>query len=125
MWVCCPRKASSTVSIDDSVTFSLASRITKRHRAIITFRSLTSYDGCVLSRQRGSQLETNDDTGEHDNGGTQSRYTYPHDLYSDGSANIRELLEHVARKTDSAGWVIAIIDHDTIDGALPAPPAGI
>ncbi len=41
-----------------------------------------------------------------------------HTIYSDGSANIRELIEHVARNTDLR--VIAITDHDTIDGALLA-----
>jgi predicted metal-dependent phosphoesterase TrpH len=41
-----------------------------------------------------------------------------HTIYSDGSANIRDLLEHVAQKTDLR--VLAITDHDTIDGALLA-----
>ncbi len=41
-----------------------------------------------------------------------------HTTASDGSASPRELLEHVERETDLD--VLAITDHDTIDGALEA-----
>lgn len=41
-----------------------------------------------------------------------------HTLYSDGTASVRELLDHVERHTDLD--VIAITDHERIDGALRA-----
>jgi predicted metal-dependent phosphoesterase TrpH len=41
-----------------------------------------------------------------------------HTEHSDGSASVEALLEHVATKTDLR--VIAITDHDTIEGALKA-----
>jgi predicted metal-dependent phosphoesterase TrpH len=41
-----------------------------------------------------------------------------HTTYSDGNASVERLLEHVATQTDLR--VIAITDHDTIDGALEA-----
>jgi hypothetical protein len=41
-----------------------------------------------------------------------------HTLYSDGTASVAELLEHVERHTDLD--VIAITDHERIDGALRA-----
>ena len=41
-----------------------------------------------------------------------------HSRYSDGSADIRTILEHVAKNTDLD--VIAITDHDTLDGSLRA-----
>jgi predicted metal-dependent phosphoesterase TrpH len=41
-----------------------------------------------------------------------------HTTYSDGSASIREVLGHVAQATDMR--LIAITDHDTINGALLA-----
>lgn len=41
-----------------------------------------------------------------------------HTTYSDGVATVPELLEHVAKNTDLK--VIAITDHDCIDGALQA-----
>jgi predicted metal-dependent phosphoesterase TrpH len=39
-----------------------------------------------------------------------------HSLYSDGTASVREILDHVERDTDLD--VIAITDHERIDGAL-------
>jgi predicted metal-dependent phosphoesterase TrpH len=41
-----------------------------------------------------------------------------HSTYSDGSGTIRQILEHVQRNTDLD--VIALTDHDVIDGALRA-----
>ena len=41
-----------------------------------------------------------------------------HTTYSDGVATVPEILEHVATHTDLK--VIAITDHDRIDGALHA-----
>lgn len=41
-----------------------------------------------------------------------------HTRYSDGSATVRQVLDHVARRTPLR--VIAIADHDTLDGALAA-----
>lgn len=41
-----------------------------------------------------------------------------HSKYSDGEADIEEILEHVEENTDLK--VVAITDHDTIDGALKA-----
>jgi len=41
-----------------------------------------------------------------------------HTLYSDGTATVQELLDHVERTTDLD--VIAITDHERIDGALRA-----
>jgi predicted metal-dependent phosphoesterase TrpH len=41
-----------------------------------------------------------------------------HTSYSDGTASVAAVLEHVATRTDLQ--VIAITDHDTIDGALEA-----
>lgn len=41
-----------------------------------------------------------------------------HTLYSDGTASVQQLLEHVERNTDLD--VIAITDHERIDGALRA-----
>jgi predicted metal-dependent phosphoesterase TrpH len=41
-----------------------------------------------------------------------------HTTHSDGCASVRQVLEHVARTTDMR--VIAITDHDTINGALLA-----
>ncbi|MDB5075055.1 MAG: hypothetical protein JWO42_1234, partial [Chloroflexi bacterium] len=41
-----------------------------------------------------------------------------HTCYSDGRPSVRAVLDHVARRT--ALQVIAITDHDTIDGALAA-----
>ena len=41
-----------------------------------------------------------------------------HTLYSDGTASVQELLDHVERATDLD--VIAITDHERIDGALRA-----
>ena len=41
-----------------------------------------------------------------------------HTLYSDGTADLRALLEHVERSTDLD--LIAITDHERIDGALRA-----
>src|SRR5262245_53031652 len=41
-----------------------------------------------------------------------------HTTYSDGSASVREVIEHVAQATDMR--LIAITDHDTINGALLA-----
>jgi len=41
-----------------------------------------------------------------------------HSLYSDGTASVAEILEHVERRTDLD--VIAITDHERIDGALRA-----
>jgi predicted metal-dependent phosphoesterase TrpH len=41
-----------------------------------------------------------------------------HTLYSDGTAGVRELLDHVAASTDLD--VVAITDHERIDGALRA-----
>ncbi len=41
-----------------------------------------------------------------------------HTTHSDGHAGVEEVLEHAARRTDLR--VIAITDHDTIDGALEA-----
>ncbi len=41
-----------------------------------------------------------------------------HSTYSDGNASIEEILEYVNQKTDLK--VIAITDHDTIEGALKA-----
>jgi predicted metal-dependent phosphoesterase TrpH len=41
-----------------------------------------------------------------------------HTTYSDGHADVDEVLEHAAQYTDLR--VIAITDHDTIEGALEA-----
>lgn len=41
-----------------------------------------------------------------------------HTTYSDGAASVAEVLEHAASRTDMR--VIAITDHDTIEGALEA-----
>ena len=41
-----------------------------------------------------------------------------HTLYSDGTASVRAMLDHVAERTDLD--VIAITDHERIDGALRA-----
>lgn len=41
-----------------------------------------------------------------------------HTVYSDGTATVREVLEHTAAHTDLR--VIAVTDHDTIEGALEA-----
>lgn len=41
-----------------------------------------------------------------------------HSLYSDGTASVRAILEHVERSTDLD--VVAITDHERIDGALRA-----
>lgn len=41
-----------------------------------------------------------------------------HTTHSDGHAGVEEVLEHAARRTDLR--VIAITDHDIIDGALEA-----
>ena len=41
-----------------------------------------------------------------------------HTLYSDGTASVRQLLDHVERETDLD--VIAVTDHERIDGALRA-----
>ena len=41
-----------------------------------------------------------------------------HTLYSDGTASVRQLLDHVERATDLD--VIAITDHERVDGALRA-----
>lgn len=41
-----------------------------------------------------------------------------HSLYSDGTASVSQILEHVERRTDLD--VIAITDHERIDGALRA-----
>jgi predicted metal-dependent phosphoesterase TrpH len=41
-----------------------------------------------------------------------------HSLYSDGTASVAEILDHVERRTDLD--VIAIADHERIDGALRA-----
>lgn len=41
-----------------------------------------------------------------------------HTLYSDGTASVREVLDHVERHTDLD--VLAITDHERIDGALRA-----
>ena len=41
-----------------------------------------------------------------------------HSLYSDGTASVREILDHVEAGTDLD--VIAITDHERIDGALRA-----
>lgn len=41
-----------------------------------------------------------------------------HTLYSDGTASVRELLDHVERATDLD--LIAVTDHERIDGALRA-----
>ena len=41
-----------------------------------------------------------------------------HTLYSDGTASVQQLLDHVERRTDLD--VIAVTDHERIDGALRA-----
>ena len=41
-----------------------------------------------------------------------------HSLYSDGTASVRAILDHVERRTDLD--VIAVTDHERIDGALRA-----
>ena len=41
-----------------------------------------------------------------------------HTLYSDGTASVQELLDHVERRTDLD--LVAITDHERIDGALRA-----
>ena len=41
-----------------------------------------------------------------------------HSTHSDGHASVGEVLEYAARKTDLR--VVAITDHDTIEGALQA-----
>jgi hypothetical protein len=41
-----------------------------------------------------------------------------HTLYSDGTAEVQALLDHVERETDLD--VVAITDHERIDGALRA-----
>ena len=41
-----------------------------------------------------------------------------HSLYSDGTASVRDILDHVEQRTDLD--VIAITDHERIDGALRA-----
>jgi predicted metal-dependent phosphoesterase TrpH len=41
-----------------------------------------------------------------------------HSLYSDGTASVREILDHVETRTDLD--VVAITDHERIDGALRA-----
>jgi hypothetical protein len=41
-----------------------------------------------------------------------------HSLYSDGTASVRQILDHVERQTDLD--VVAITDHERLDGALRA-----
>ena len=41
-----------------------------------------------------------------------------HTLYSDGTASVAEVLDHVERHTDLD--LVAITDHERIDGALRA-----
>ena len=41
-----------------------------------------------------------------------------HTLYSDGTASVRDLLDHIERRTDLD--LIAVTDHERIDGALRA-----
>ena len=63
-----------------------------------------------VGRRRGSVPRSGGERGRAD--------MHLHSLYSDGTASVREILDHVERATDLD--VIAITDHERIDGARRA-----
>ncbi len=63
-----------------------------------------------VGRRRGDGPRSRGDRGRAD--------MHIHSLYSDGTASVRSILDHVERATDLD--VIAITDHERIDGALRA-----
>ena len=63
-----------------------------------------------VGRRRGDGPRRGGDRGRAD--------MHIHSLYSDGTASVRAILEHVERSTDLD--VVAITDHERIDGALRA-----
>jgi predicted metal-dependent phosphoesterase TrpH len=66
--------------------------------------------GVSIGRRRGDGPRGGGDRGRAD--------MHIHSLYSDGTASVRAILDHVERETDLD--VIAISDHERIDGALRA-----
>lgn len=68
-------------------------------------------DGAIsVGRRRDSRPRSGGERGKAD--------MHLHSLYSDGTASVADILEHVERHTDLD--VIAITDHERIDGALRA-----
>lgn len=61
-----------------------------------------------IGRRRGDGPRGGDDRGRAD--------MHIHSLYSDGTASVRAILDHVEEATDLD--VVAITDHERIDGAL-------
>jgi predicted metal-dependent phosphoesterase TrpH len=66
--------------------------------------------GASIGRGRGSTPRGGGDVGRAD--------MHIHSLYSDGTASVRSILDHVERETELD--VVAITDHERIDGALRA-----
>lgn len=71
---------------------------------------MTLDDGFSPGRRRGDRPRGGGDRGRAD--------MHIHSLYSDGTASVAQILEHVEQHTDLD--VIAITDHERIDGALRA-----
>lgn len=76
-----------------------------------TEQSLADID--MLKKRSRMTLEQAQDAGKHGKADL-----HMHSTYSDGCATIEEILQHVQEETELD--VIAITDHDVIDGALRA-----
>jgi predicted metal-dependent phosphoesterase TrpH len=66
--------------------------------------------GVSVGSRRGDRPRNGGERGHAD--------MHIHSLYSDGTASVRDILDHVEERTDLD--VIAITDHERIDGALRA-----